>query len=70
MNDQKKCLPDGQYACAATLHVKEGKVVVVLHSTFGLEPGATMPLLRREHDLRVESLSGSQVGILNGHTII
>ncbi len=70
MGDQQKRLPDGQYDCAATLHVKDGNVVVVLHTTFGLQPGATMPLLRQEHDLRVEALSGSQVGILNGHSII
>lgn len=45
MNEQKQCLADGRYSCSATLHVKDGKVVVVLHEMFGLQPGATMPLL-------------------------
>jgi hypothetical protein len=70
MKEQRQNLPDGTYDCSATLHVTDGKVVVVLHSMFGLQPGTTIPLLRQENNLRVETLSGSQVGILNGHAII
>ena len=31
MSDAKGYLPDGEYACQATLHVKDGKVLVVIH---------------------------------------
>lgn len=70
MSEQKRTLQDGCYDCAATVHIKDGKVVVELHSTFGLEPGTSIPLIRTEHDLRVERLTGSQVDFFNGHAII
>lgn len=67
---EKKSLEDGQYPCSATLHIKDGKAVVVLHSMFGLSPGTEIPLVREDATLLVERLDGSQVGILNGHSII
>lgn len=73
MSDSKRCLPDGAYACRATLHIKDGKAVVMIHDTFGLEPGSTIPLLRPECNLIVEADVGTiakRVGVLNGHGII
>jgi len=70
MNEQKDHLPDGQYDCSATLHIKDGKAVVVLNSTFGLRPNTAIPLLRREGDLVVEQLTVSRVPLFNGITII
>ena len=64
-----KHLADGSYECSATLHGKDGKVLVVLNTTFGLEPGAAMPLFRKEHNMKVEA-SGGQFAFLNGHRII
>ncbi len=69
MSEQRDNLPDGQYDCFATLHIKDGKASVVLYNTFGLRPGTAIPLLRKEGDLVVEQLSGSRVP-LNGITII
>ena len=68
--NRKDGLADGLYDCAATVHVKDGRVAVVLHTTFDLPPGTSIPLLRKECDMRVEELSGSQVGLFNGHAII
>jgi hypothetical protein len=73
MEKTKACLTDGQYPCQATLHIKDGKAVVVLHDMFGLEPGSTIPLLRKECNLlveAVEAMSAARAGILNGHGII
>ena len=73
MSDSKRCLPDGAYACRATLHIKGGKAVVMIHDAFGLEPGSTIPLLRTEGNLVVEADAGTiakGLGVLNGHGII
>lgn len=69
MND-KNCLVDGQYSADATLHIKDGKAVVVLHSMFGLASGTEIPLKRREGKLLVEGGITKEPGILNGHSII
>ena len=70
MGESKQELPDGRYHCRATVHVQGGKAVVVLHDTFGLKPGAAVPLLRHAHDLRVQSLPGGLVVVLDGHAIV
>lgn len=70
MSEQKTQLVDGKYHCCATLHVKDGKLVVELDDTFGLAPGTTIPLLRKDNNLIVEELSGSQIRFFNGHAII
>lgn len=70
MKEQMKSLADGSYDCFATLHIKDGKAVAVLHTTFSLPVGTTIPLLRSDCNLLVESISGSQIDILNGHAII
>ncbi len=63
-------LPDGCYPNRmATVHVKGGKVYVIIHDDFGLKPGTTLPLLRQEHNLEVEG-AVTKAGLLNGHTII
>jgi len=68
---QDKGIPkDGEYPCSATLHIKDGKAVVVLHSMFGLAPEITIPLLRKDNNLKVESGGGEPIGIKNGHAII
>ncbi len=64
------CLKDGEYPCSATLHIKDGKAVIVLHSMFDLVPGATIPLAMRTQEMKVVDCSGDPVGIRNGHTII
>jgi hypothetical protein len=66
----KTMLDDGCYDCSATLHIKDGKAVVVLHSMFGLKPGSAIPLLRKDHNLLVELSVVGSVVILNGHSII
>ncbi|WP_417912719.1 hypothetical protein [Candidatus Electronema sp. TJ] len=65
-------LKDGEYPCNATLHIKDGKAIIVLHSMFGLEPGNTIPLYREEHELKVETGGGEpkRIGLKNGHAII
>jgi hypothetical protein len=73
MPHEESCLSDGQNACQATLHIKDGQAVVVLHSMFGLRPGTTIPLRRPEGNLLIESAPGAEVGklgLLNGHGII
>ncbi len=72
MNDQVEPvrLQDGVYPCSATLHIKDGKAVIVLHSMFDLAPGATIPLYREEHELKVVAGGGDPIGIKNGHAII
>lgn len=70
MSEKKHHLADGKYDCFATLYVKNGKVLIELHSTFGLEPGTTLPLLREKHNLLVEKLIGSEIELFNGHVII
>ena len=70
MIEHKPHLADGQYDCSASLHIKDGKAVVVLNSTFGLKPGTTIPLLRKEGDLLVDEISGGRVPLFNGLTII
>jgi hypothetical protein len=69
-NNERVCLEDGAYPCSATLHIKDGKAVVVLHSMFDLAPGASIPLYRTEHELKVVSGGGDPIGIKNGHGII
>jgi hypothetical protein len=70
MKDQAQPLGDGQYSCSATLHIKDGRAIVVLHDMFNLMPGATIPLARQECNLLIEKLEGSSVAILNGQAII
>jgi hypothetical protein len=72
MKDQveKVCLQDGVYPCSATLHIKDGKAVIVLHSMFDLAPGAIIPLYRKAHEMKVVSGGGDPIGIKNGHAII
>ena len=68
---EKTTLEDGCYECSATLHIKEGKAVVVLHNMFGLAPGGTIvPLFRTEHNLLVELSDVVNLGIKSGHSII
>jgi len=67
---QQASIHDGVYPCSATLHIKDGKAVVVLHSMFGLPAGTTIPLYRSEHNLKVESVGVDSTGVKNGHTII
>lgn len=67
---KKGPLKDGEYPCHATLHVKRGKAVIVLHTMFGLKPGTTIPLLRPENCLEVVLSGGDPTGIKNGHAII
>ncbi|MDZ4687603.1 MAG: hypothetical protein SH850_21235 [Planctomycetaceae bacterium] len=70
MMAQKKTLPDGCYPCSATLHIVGGKVVVELHSTFGLKPGTKLPLKRPDGNLVIEEVNSLQVEFFNGHAII
>lgn len=65
-----KGLEEGQYPCSATLHIKDGQAVIVLHSMFGLEPGTEIPMKRNDGKLLVETGGGIEPGILNGHVII
>lgn len=71
MSEQYDSLADGQYPCSATLHIKDGKALVTLDSTFGLKPGTTILLYRKEGDLVVDQLAGEQIpNFFNGLTII
>jgi hypothetical protein len=67
---EKAILKDGIYPCSATLHVREGKAIAVLHSMFGLVQGTTISLYRKEHNLVIEPGDAGKIGILNGHAII
>jgi len=60
---------DGSFSSAATLHVVNGKAVVILHSDFGLPVGTKIELARKEHCVEIANAQGP-VGILNGHSII
>lgn len=63
-------LPDGCYPNRmATVHVKGGKVYVIIHDDFDLKPGTALPLLRQEHNLEVEG-AVTKAGLFNGHSII
>jgi hypothetical protein len=53
----------------ATVHVKGGKVYVIIHDDFDLKPGTALPLLRQEHNLEVEG-AVTKAGLFNGHSII
>ncbi|HTY24049.1 MAG TPA: hypothetical protein VMC85_13020 [Desulfomonilaceae bacterium] len=66
----KKMLEDGSYECHATLHIKDGTALVILHSMFGLPPGTTIPLTRKEHNLLVGESEVGEPGFVHGHTII
>ena len=73
MSDAKGNLPDGEYACQATLHVRDGKVLVVIHNPPKLEIGTTIPLLREQNNFVMEGEAEGitkRLGILNGHGII
>jgi hypothetical protein len=70
MSEQNNHLPDGQYECFASLHIKDGKAFVILNSTFGLQPGTTIPLLRKEGNILVDHTSVGEFKIRNGLTII
>lgn len=70
MKTESGILPDGCYPNRnATIHVKNGKVSVVIHDDFGLRPGTKMPLLRNEHNMEID---GREVisEFFNGHAII
>ena len=43
---QQARIKDGVFPCSATLHIKQGKAVVVLNSMFDLPAGTTIPLYR------------------------
>ena len=67
---QSEVLPDGEYPCMATLVMKNGKAVLILHSTFKLAEGTKIPLLRSGEHLEVTSSIVSNTELRNGHTII
>ena len=67
---EKTMLEDGYYHSWATVHIKDGNALVILHDTFDLPSGTTIPLLRKEHNLRVGLSDIGEVGLYNGHSII
>jgi hypothetical protein len=63
-------LKDGAYDCSATVHIKGGKAIVELHTTFGLPAGSTIPLTRKEGNIAIELVESQLVEFFNGHAII
>ncbi|MES2792304.1 MAG: hypothetical protein V4719_21990 [Planctomycetota bacterium] len=70
MSEKKQTICDGRHECQAIVIIKDGKVTVSLNSMFDLPAGATLPLLREDHNLLVEVLHGGQIEFFNGHAII
>jgi len=65
-------LKDGKYPSRATLHNTGGEATVVLRSTFDLSPGATIPLSRKENNLKAVSngVDDADFGDGDGYVII
>ncbi len=70
MKENTPIIEDGEFPCSATLNIKDGKAVVVLHTTFGFPSGAKIPLHREGNNILIETFKGSEVSFLNGHSII
>ena len=72
MIQNAELLKDGKYPCSATLLITGGKATVVLHSTFDLSPGTTIPLSRKENNLKAVSNNVDDAEVENGdgHIII
>ncbi|MEL4895082.1 hypothetical protein [Crocosphaera sp. Alani8] len=60
-------IKDDVYSTAAVITIENGKAVIELGETFGLNPGEFIPL--QDNKIKIKKGSGS-ISVLNGHSII